>query len=61
MDDGSKKAYAVAISVQLVYTGMFVISKAAFDHGINTFVFMFYRQAAGSLLLLPLALLRHYR
>nr|CAB3463599.1 unnamed protein product [Digitaria exilis] len=38
---------------------MFVVSKAAFDHGINTYVFMFYRQAAGSLLLLPLALLRN--
>ncbi|OEL18459.1 WAT1-related protein [Dichanthelium oligosanthes] len=62
MDDdasSSKKAYAVAITIQLVYTGMFVISKAAFDHGINTYVFIFYRQAAGSLLLFPLALLRH--
>nr|TKW24748.1 hypothetical protein SEVIR_3G070000v2 [Setaria viridis] len=52
------KASAVAIAIQLVYTGMFVVSKAAFDHGINTYVFMFYRQAAGSILLLPLALLR---
>ncbi|CAL5097396.1 unnamed protein product [Urochloa decumbens] len=57
--DASTKAYAFAIAIQLVYTGMFVISKAAFDHGIDTYVFMFYRQAAGSLLLLPLALLRH--
>ncbi|CAN6358216.1 unnamed protein product [Urochloa humidicola] len=57
--DASTKAYAVAIAIQLIYTGMFVISKAAFNHGINTYVFMFYRQAAGSLLLLPLALLRH--
>nr|CAB3459904.1 unnamed protein product [Digitaria exilis] len=54
-----QKAYAIAIAIQLVYTGMFVVSKAAFDHGINTYVFMFYRQAAGSLLLLPLALLRN--
>ncbi|CAN6349450.1 unnamed protein product [Urochloa humidicola] len=57
--DASTKAYVVVIAIQLIYTGMFVISKAAFDHGINTYVFMFYRQAAGSLLLLPLALLRH--
>ncbi|CAL4896131.1 unnamed protein product [Urochloa decumbens] len=57
--NASTKAYVVVIAVQLIYTGMFVISKAAFDHGIDTYVFMFYRQAAGSLLLLPLALLRH--
>ncbi|CAN6326390.1 unnamed protein product [Urochloa humidicola] len=50
--DASTKAYAVVIAIQLIYTGMFVISKAAFDHGINTYVFMFYRQAAGSILLL---------
>ncbi|TVU18392.1 hypothetical protein EJB05_34487, partial [Eragrostis curvula] len=57
--DSSKKAYVVAVTIQLIYTGMFVISKAAFDNGINTFVFIFYRQAVGSLLLLPLALLLH--
>jgi hypothetical protein len=28
---------------------------AAFDQGLNTFVFIFYRQAASSLLLLPVA------
>ncbi|KAF8721880.1 hypothetical protein HU200_022824 [Digitaria exilis] len=37
---------------------MFVISKAVFNQGMNTYVFIFYRQAAGSLLLLPLALLQ---
>jgi drug/metabolite transporter (DMT)-like permease len=57
--NASTKAYVVGIAIQLIYTGMFVISKAAFDHGINTYVFMFYRQAAGSFLLLPLALLRY--
>ncbi|KAK3137755.1 hypothetical protein QOZ80_5BG0456780 [Eleusine coracana subsp. coracana] len=36
---------------------MFVVTKAAFNHGINTFVFIFYRQAAASILLLPIALL----
>nr|CAB3498625.1 unnamed protein product [Digitaria exilis] len=52
------KPYCVAIAIQLIYTGMFVISKAAFNQGMNTYVFIFYRQAAGSLLLLPLALLQ---
>ncbi|OEL18461.1 WAT1-related protein [Dichanthelium oligosanthes] len=53
----AKKPYVIAIIVQLIYTGMFVVSKAAFDHGMNTYVFIFYRQAAASLLLLPIALL----
>ncbi|KAF8653476.1 hypothetical protein HU200_062222 [Digitaria exilis] len=32
---------------------MSVISKAAFDAGMSTFVFVFYRQAAGSILIIP--------
>ncbi|KAL6868136.1 hypothetical protein ACP4OV_014981 [Aristida adscensionis] len=52
---GAKKPYVIAIIVQMIYTGMFVVSKAAFDQGMNTFVFIFYRQAASSLLLLPVA------
>lgn len=54
----SMKPYCVAIIIQLIYTGMFVISKAAFNHGMNTYVFIFYRQAVGSLILLPTALLQ---
>jgi hypothetical protein len=55
--DASNKPYVVAVIIQLIYTGMFVVSKAAFNQGMNTYVFIFYRQAAGSILLLPLALL----
>lgn len=51
----AKKPYAIAVIIQLIYAGMFVVSKAAFDNGINTFVFIFYRMAAASLLLLPIA------
>ncbi|OEL16840.1 hypothetical protein BAE44_0022141 [Dichanthelium oligosanthes] len=36
---------------------MFVVNKAALDHGMNSFVFIFYRQAAASLFLLPIAVL----
>nr|CAB3463603.1 unnamed protein product [Digitaria exilis] len=54
--DTSKKAYVVAIIIQLIYTGMYVVSKAAFNHGMSTFVFIFYRQAAATVLLLPLAI-----
>lgn len=55
--DVKKKPYVVAVIIQLIYTGMFVVSKAAFNEGMSTYVFIFYRQAAGSILLLPLALL----
>jgi len=57
MDAASKKASIIAIVVQVILTGMSVMSKAAFNSGMNTFVFVFYRQAAGSILMLPLALL----
>lgn len=62
VDMEAKKPYVIAIVVQLIYAGMFVVSKAAFNHGINTYVFIFYRQAAASLLLLPIALVleRYY-
>ncbi|CAD6273334.1 unnamed protein product [Miscanthus lutarioriparius] len=53
----AKKPYLIAIVIQLIYAGMFVVSKAAFDLGINTFVFIFYRMAAASLLLLPVAII----
>ena len=56
MDATSKKAYGVAI-IQLIYTGMYVVSKAAFNHGMSTYVFIFYRQAAATALLLPLAII----
>jgi hypothetical protein len=52
------KPSGAAIIIQLIYTGMFVMSKAAFDRGMNTYIFIFYRQAAGSVLLLPIALIQ---
>ena len=56
----SMKPYCVAVAIQLIYTGMFVVSKAAFNQGTNTYVYIFDRQAVGSLLLLPIALLQRY-
>lgn len=35
---------------------MFLLSKAAFDHGMNNFVFVFYRQSAATIFLIPFAL-----
>ncbi|OEL23467.1 WAT1-related protein [Dichanthelium oligosanthes] len=52
------RPYVVAIIIQVTFTGMFVILKAAFDQGFNTFVFTFYCQVAASVLLLPIAVFR---
>lgn len=47
--------YAAVIGVQSIYAGMFLLSKVAFDLGMNTFIFVFYRQAAATLFLAPIA------
>ncbi|KAG1369801.1 WAT1-related protein [Cocos nucifera] len=52
-----KKPYMVLIFIQLMYTGFYVISKAAFDNGLSSYVFIVYRQAAASILLVPLAII----
>ncbi|CAL5075825.1 unnamed protein product [Urochloa decumbens] len=54
----AKKPYVVAIIIQVIFTGMFVLIKAAFNQGFNTFVYVFYTQAAACLLLVPIAVLR---
>ncbi|KAM0862373.1 hypothetical protein ACQ4PT_045317 [Festuca glaucescens] len=59
--DAGKKAYVVAMVIQVIYTGMYVVSKAALDGGMNSFVFIFYRQAAATLLLVPLAIILERR
>lgn len=50
-----KKPYLAIILIQSFYAGMYLVSKAAFDVGMNTFVFVFYRQAAATLFLAPIA------
>ncbi|KAK8672859.1 hypothetical protein V6N13_111216 [Hibiscus sabdariffa] len=52
----TKKPYLAIILIQSIYAGMFLLSKAAFDGGMNSFVFVFYRQAAATIFLVPLAL-----
>uniref|UniRef100_A0A453D6K6 WAT1-related protein n=2 Tax=Aegilops tauschii subsp. strangulata TaxID=200361 RepID=A0A453D6K6_AEGTS len=56
MEVDGKKPYVIAVIIQVIATGMLVTSKAAYNQGFNTYVFVFYRQAAASLLLLPLAI-----
>uniref|UniRef100_A0A8I6WM02 WAT1-related protein n=1 Tax=Hordeum vulgare subsp. vulgare TaxID=112509 RepID=A0A8I6WM02_HORVV len=59
MVGGGKKSYVVAVAIQALYAGLFIISKAAFDSGINTYVFIFYRLTAATALLLPTALINN--
>ncbi|XP_072980240.1 WAT1-related protein At5g64700-like [Typha angustifolia] len=48
--------YVILVVNQMMYTGLYIISKAAFNRGMSTIVFIVYRQAAGSILLLPFAI-----
>ncbi|XP_042495307.1 WAT1-related protein At5g64700 [Macadamia integrifolia] len=52
-----KKPYLAAILIQFIYAGMFILSKAAFNGGMDNFVFVFYRQAAATIFLVPLAVI----
>ena len=51
-----KRIYMVIIVIQAIYTGMYLVSKAALDHGMNSFVFIFYRQAAATVFLAPISM-----
>ncbi|KAG2316864.1 hypothetical protein Bca52824_019986 [Brassica carinata] len=55
MDMETKKPYMVVTMIQIIYAVMFLISKAVFNGGMNTFVFVFYRQAFATIFLAPLA------
>ncbi|KAK7399416.1 hypothetical protein VNO78_10598 [Psophocarpus tetragonolobus] len=52
---GTNNPYLVVILVQAIYAAMFLLSKAAFDHGMNNFIFVFYRQTAATIFLVPFA------
>ncbi|KAK3024934.1 hypothetical protein RJ639_042938, partial [Escallonia herrerae] len=39
-----------------MHAGMFLFTKEALNVGVNTFVFVFYRQAAATVFLIPLAM-----
>ncbi|KAK3043864.1 hypothetical protein RJ639_000563 [Escallonia herrerae] len=49
------KPSIVMLFVQLVYTGMALLSKSAIAHGMNPYVFVVYRQAIATLFLAPFA------
>ncbi|KAI4317149.1 hypothetical protein L6164_025047 [Bauhinia variegata] len=49
----NNKPYLAVVVVEAIYAGMFLLSKAAFDLGMNNFIFIFYRQTAATIFLLP--------
>lgn len=56
-----KKPYVVILFIQLIYSGMFLLSKAALDEGLSSFTFIFYRQLSAAILLVPLAIISERR
>ena len=56
MKASKNKALFVVFLIQAIYAGMFLLSKAAFNVGMNNFIFTFYRQAVATVFLAPVAL-----
>ncbi|PON44957.1 Plant-drug/metabolite exporter [Parasponia andersonii] len=56
-----KKTYLAVIVIQAIYAGMNLLSKAAFDGGMNNFIFVFYRQAAATAFLVPVAVFLEWK
>ncbi|XP_022871233.1 WAT1-related protein At5g64700-like [Olea europaea var. sylvestris] len=55
------KPFLVVLLIQFLYTGYLLLSKVAFDVGMNTYVFVFYRQAAATVFLAPTAMFFHWK
>nr|XP_029122815.1 WAT1-related protein At5g64700 isoform X2 [Elaeis guineensis] len=53
---GNMKVYAVAFLIRFIYAVMQILTKAAFDGGMSTFIYVFYRQLIGTLFVAPIAL-----
>ena len=54
---GELEPYLAVLLIQLIYSGITLLSKAAFNGGMNTYVFVFYRQLVGTVILVPLAII----
>ncbi|XP_038902263.1 WAT1-related protein At5g64700-like [Benincasa hispida] len=54
----NRKGLMVVILIQTINAGMFLLSKAALNGGMNHYVFIFYRQAIATLFLSPLPFLQ---
>lgn len=55
---GGKKPYLAAILFQSINAGMFILSKATLNEGMNSFVFIFYRQFAGAIVLISVVIFK---
>ncbi|KAL5555752.1 hypothetical protein UlMin_037988 [Ulmus minor] len=53
----SKYPYLAMIVMQTIYAGMVLVSKAALNDGMNSSIFIFYRQISGAVILVPLAII----
>ncbi|XP_038900926.1 WAT1-related protein At5g64700-like [Benincasa hispida] len=54
MMDENKRAFMAVILIQTIYAGLFLLSKAAFNDGMNSYIFVFYRQAFATVFLSPI-------
>ncbi|KAM6590640.1 hypothetical protein CsatA_013245 [Cannabis sativa] len=54
---GGVKVYLAVILSQAIYAGMVLLTKAIFNGGMNCYIFTFYRQLVGTVVLVPLALI----
>ncbi|CAM8951063.1 unnamed protein product [Rhodiola kirilowii] len=54
--DNNTMAYLAVIAIRFIYAVMYLLSKVVFDGGMNNNIFVFYRQTAATLFLLPFAL-----
>ncbi|CAL4975928.1 unnamed protein product [Urochloa decumbens] len=52
---GNTSAFVVAFLLRAIYGGMQIVTKNAFDEGMSTAVFVFYRHLTGILFLVPVA------
>lgn len=55
MNMEKNKLYIIMISIQFIYAGMALFSKASITQDMNPYVFVVYRQAFASVALAPLA------
>uniref|UniRef100_A0ACD5UL33 Uncharacterized protein n=1 Tax=Avena sativa TaxID=4498 RepID=A0ACD5UL33_AVESA len=52
---GNGKVYAMIVLIRLIYAGMHILTKASFEEGMSTTVFVFYRHAVAAIFLAPFA------
>ncbi|KAM6563579.1 hypothetical protein CsatB_023577 [Cannabis sativa] len=54
---GEVKVYLAVILSRAIYAGMVLRTKAIFNGGMSCYIFTFYRQLVGTVVLVPLALI----